>query len=117
MPSGSYTGASSHRFTYRTTHGRSVFASTALMIRSLGTLSKNFWMSRSITQFVVQQRRRQTSTASNAVEDFEVDLKNNLYRVPDTAWPISGHPPGSSRDRIHTPVLMSTVPISTLHRQ
>ncbi len=27
--------------------------------------------------------------------------------MPDTAWPVSGHPPGSSRDRIDTPVLMS----------
>src|SRR6266540_1274401 len=41
MPSGFCTGASSHRFTYRTTHGKSVFASTALMTRSLRTLSKN----------------------------------------------------------------------------
>jgi hypothetical protein len=27
--------------------------------------------------------------------------------MPDTAWPISGHPPGSSRDSVDTPVLMS----------
>src|SRR6266536_3194610 len=41
----------------------------------------------------------------------------HVASMPDTTWPISGHPPGSSRDRIHTPVSMSTVPISTLHRQ
>jgi hypothetical protein len=41
----------------------------------------------------------------------------HVASMPDTTWPISGHPPGSSRDRIHTPVLMSAVPISTLHRQ
>jgi hypothetical protein len=28
--------------------------------------------------------------------------------MPDTAWPISGHPPGSSRDPLDTPVLMSS---------
>src|SRR5882724_3177506 len=27
--------------------------------------------------------------------------------TPDTAWPVDGHPPGSSRGRIDTPVLMS----------
>ena len=41
----------------------------------------------------------------------------HVASMPDTTWPISGHPPGSSRDRIHTPVLMPTVPISTLQRQ
>jgi acetyl esterase/lipase len=33
--------------------------------------------------------------------------------MPDTAWPISGHPPGSSRSRFNTPVLMSTVCVTT----
>jgi hypothetical protein len=33
--------------------------------------------------------------------------------MPDTAWPISGHPPGSSRNRWHTPVSMSSVAVST----
>jgi len=27
--------------------------------------------------------------------------------MPDTAWPVNGHPPGSSRGRIDTPVSMS----------
>src|SRR6266498_2852751 len=33
--------------------------------------------------------------------------------MPYTAWPIGGHPPGSSRDRCHTPVSMSSVCVST----
>jgi hypothetical protein len=33
--------------------------------------------------------------------------------MPDTAWPISGHPPGSSRNRTHAPVSMSSHEIST----
>ena len=28
--------------------------------------------------------------------------------MPDTTWPISGHPPGSSRRHLTAPVLMST---------
>jgi hypothetical protein len=43
-----------------------VFAWTALTTRSHGTLSKNFRMSRSITQSVSQHRRRQAATASSA---------------------------------------------------
>ena len=33
--------------------------------------------------------------------------------MPDTAWPVSGHPPGSSRDLVDTPVSMSPVSVST----
>jgi hypothetical protein len=33
--------------------------------------------------------------------------------MPDTAWPINGHPPDSSRDSVDTPVSMSPVFIST----
>ena len=33
--------------------------------------------------------------------------------MPDTAWPVSGHPPGSSRDQVDTPVSMSPVSVST----
>ena len=40
----------SHRCTYSTTHGRSVWAATALTMRSHDTVSKNFRMSKSITQ-------------------------------------------------------------------
>jgi hypothetical protein len=43
-----------------------VFASTALIISSHGTLSKNFWMSKSITQSVFQHLLRQVATASSA---------------------------------------------------
>ena len=66
VPSGSASGATSHRLTYSTTHGRSVFASTAFTIRSHGTESKNFRMSKSITQLLLQHRVRQAPTASSA---------------------------------------------------
>ena len=33
--------------------------------------------------------------------------------MPDTAWPVNGHPPSSSRDPVDTPVSMSPVYIST----
>ena len=33
--------------------------------------------------------------------------------MPDTAWPIRGHPPDSSRDLVDTPVSMSPVSVST----
>src|SRR5262245_64578378 len=36
--------------------------------------------------------------------------------MPDTAWPVGGHPPGSSRDRNETPVLMSSLYVSTLQQ-
>jgi hypothetical protein len=39
VPSGSARSAVSHRFTYSTTQGQSVLASTALTMRSCGTLS------------------------------------------------------------------------------
>jgi len=43
--------------------------------------------------------------------------RTHVASMPDTTWPIGGHPPGSSRDRRYTPVLMSTVFSSTLQRQ
>src|SRR5262249_37543911 len=36
--------------------------------------------------------------------------------TPDTAWPIDGHPPGSSRDSHQTPVLMSSERVSMLQQ-
>jgi hypothetical protein len=33
--------------------------------------------------------------------------------MPDTAWPVGGHPPDSFRDQMDTPVSMSPVSIST----
>jgi hypothetical protein len=33
--------------------------------------------------------------------------------MPDTTWPINGHPPDSSRDRMNTPVSMSPDSLST----
>ncbi len=66
VPSGPASGARSHRLTYNTTHGSVVCASTALTIRSHGTLSKKAWTSRSMTQSRFQQRSRHTPTASSA---------------------------------------------------
>ena len=37
--------------------------------------------------------------------------------MPDTAWPISGLPPDSSRNLFHAPVLMSSVQVSTRPRR
>jgi hypothetical protein len=35
--------------------------------------------------------------------------------MPDTTWPIDGHPPGLSRSFSNTPVLMSTNPFRHFH--
>jgi hypothetical protein len=37
--------------------------------------------------------------------------------MPDTAWPVSGHPPDSSRNTPHAPVSMSPVSVTTLHQR
>ena len=37
--------------------------------------------------------------------------------MPDTTWPIGGHPPGSSRDSRYIPVSMSPVFVSTRHQR
>jgi len=37
--------------------------------------------------------------------------------MPDTTWPIDGHPPGSSRDSRYIPVSMSPVFLSTRHQR
>ena len=39
--------------------------------------------------------------------------RTHVAYMPDTTWPISGHPPGSSRSSGHTPVSMSSVSFST----
>src|ERR1019366_3048379 len=65
VPSGRASGAASQRRTYSTTHGRSVTAWIALTARCHGMVSKNFRMSRSITQSFSQHRCRQAATASN----------------------------------------------------
>ena len=69
VPSGSCSGAASHRFTYNNTQGVSVTVSTDFWTRFHGTVSKNFWTSRSITQSFDQHRLRQLATASWA--DFD----------------------------------------------
>jgi hypothetical protein len=37
--------------------------------------------------------------------------------MPDTAWPVSGHPPDLSRNTPHAPVSMSPVSVTTLHQR
>jgi hypothetical protein len=37
--------------------------------------------------------------------------------MPDTAWPVGGHPPGSSRNSWYIPVSMSPVFVSTRHQR
>jgi len=37
--------------------------------------------------------------------------------MPDTAWPVGGHPPGLSRDSRYIPVSMSPVFVSTRHQR
>src|SRR6266849_566291 len=37
--------------------------------------------------------------------------------MPDTTWPVGGHPPGSSRDSWYIPVSMSPVYVSTRHQR
>ena len=66
VPSGSCSGAASHRFTYSSTQAVSVTASTALTMRSPRHRVENFWTSRSMTQSFLQHRCRYTPTASRA---------------------------------------------------
>lgn len=42
--------------------------------------------------------------------------RTHVAYMPDTTWPINGHPPGSSRSPDHAPVSMSSVCLST-HQQ
>src|ERR1035437_5091982 len=37
--------------------------------------------------------------------------------MPDTTWPVNGHPPDSSRDFVDTPVSMSLFGFSTLQQR
>jgi hypothetical protein len=37
--------------------------------------------------------------------------------MPDTTWPINGHPPGSSRNSSYIPVSMSSVSFTTRHQR
>ncbi|EFC78826.1 hypothetical protein FrEUN1fDRAFT_8053 [Parafrankia sp. EUN1f] len=81
VPSGCRVGAASQRRTYSRIHFWSVFASTALTIRSCGTLSKNFSTSRSRTQSCFQQRTRHLATAS---------IADRPTRYPsESTWKIS----------------------------
>ena len=85
VPSGCCSGAASHRLTYSTTHGRSVCASTALMIRSHRTLSKNFSTSRSITQSFFQHRcpacRHRVQLALPGPVPVGVRVEHRLHRL------------------------------------
>src|SRR5674476_973755 len=37
--------------------------------------------------------------------------------MPDTTWPVNGHPPDSSQDRLYAPASMSHIYISTRHQR
>src|SRR5664280_2930125 len=65
-PSGRRNGAFNHLSTYSRTHFWSscTWCATALTMRSHGTVSKNFVISRSITQSFLKHRSRHTATAS-----------------------------------------------------
>src|SRR5512144_1090575 len=81
VPSGSTSGAVSHRFTYSTTQVLSVFAATAFTIRSWSTESKNFSTSRSKTHFRFWHRNRQVPPASSA---------DRFGRYPsESSWKVS----------------------------
>ena len=43
--------------------------------------------------------------------------QTRVASMPDTAWPINGHPPGSSRDSRYIPVSMSSLFLSTRHQR
>ena len=43
--------------------------------------------------------------------------QTRVASMPDTAWPVNGHPPDSSRDHEDVPVLMPSKKISTLHQR
>jgi len=43
----------------------------------------------------------------------EAAVRAHVAYMPDTTWPISGHPPGSSRSSGHAPVSMSSGFLST----
>jgi hypothetical protein len=66
LPSGNASGAASHRFTYSTTHGSLECAATAFDDELPGNALEKLWMSKSTIQSLLQQRCRQTATASRA---------------------------------------------------
>ena len=94
-PSGSAQRRGQPPLTYSTTHGRSVFAWTALTTRSHGTVSKNFRMSRSITQSVPQHRSRQAATASSA--ERPGGTRRSPGGRPSRPCPPALRPPPSAR--------------------
>lgn len=127
----------------------SVWAWTAVMMRSHRTLSKNFWMSRSPRGRPVSTRvPRCLATTVCATRSATVGMPSILIplpwrfqplgtlpleplkwsysieaclptfraraadqahvtSMPDTIWPVSGHPPDSSQGQQGSPVLMS----------
>ncbi len=59
--------------------------------------------------------QQQPSSVGVCVPEFPVvaAVRAHVASIPDTTWPISAHPPGSSRSRRDTPVLMPTVHFGT----
>jgi hypothetical protein len=56
-----------------------------------------------------------TSSTGFGLLPFHAEAANRarVASMPDTTWPISGHPPGSSGDLVDTPISMSLVSVST----
>jgi hypothetical protein len=60
-------------------------------------------------------RKTRTDSVESGLLPFHAKAADRarVASMPDTTWPISGHPPGSSRDTKDTPVLMSSSPFDT----
>src|SRR6478736_2016060 len=60
-------------------------------------------------------RETRTSSVGFGLLPFHAEAADRarVASMPDTAWPISGHPPDSSRDHLDTPVSMSPTSFST----
>src|SRR5664280_495401 len=101
LPSGFCTGAWSHRVTYRTTHGRSVLASTALTMRSRGTESKNFSMSRSIIPGRDRPCGRPPDRSQRALlVHWAPTLGAGVESDPEPAPPLDLGPDGPARSAV-----------------
>ena len=59
--------------------------------------------------------QNQTGSIGSGLLTFRVGAADRarVASMPDTAWPINGHPPSSSRDKGHTPVLMPSISFDT----
>ena len=56
-------------------------------------------------------RKNRTGSVDSGLLLFHAEAADRarVASMPDTAWPVSGHPPDSSRDHGYTPVSVSLV--------